>query len=90
MVVTANGEASHVVHIDRPQASRDVVERQSCFVVGDLNFPIRRTLRFDVLHAVIFRQRPADKAGGDVVLVFRMDVVGFSEVNNDGFASVRQ
>ena len=42
------------------------------------------------LHAVVLHQRPADEARGDVVLVLRMDVLAFAEVDDDRLAGVRQ
>ncbi len=42
------------------------------------------------LQAVVLHQRPAHEARGDVVLVLRVDVLAFAEVDDDGLPGVRQ
>ena len=65
-----------------------MIKGQRCLVSVDRHRLKSRALRLDSFDSVIPRESPANEAGRDVVFVLGVNIIGFPEINDDGFPGV--
>ena len=88
-VFSANGKAHGFIHLEGTEHAAEHVQRDDSLVafngqVLKLGAAIRK------LQPVVFHQGPAHETRGDIVFVFWMDVLAFTEVDDDRLAGVGQ
>lgn len=86
-VFSADREPFHLVDIDCAEGAAEGVEGDNRLVTvnGEL-LELRAAVR--EFETVVFGEGKAGKALGYITLVFRVDVVGFAKVDDDGLATI--